>query len=241
MNREPPKHMLQAMKSTRESVRIRVHGVDGAIHTFTQYDDTLIRQTLDWLRPTSIFKQQRIEIPGAHSLTTFIAAQVSRIDILAEPRSRWIFPSELVEAVELTEPEFRALANGEEPPGTQKAAHPLKNTAFVLIDIALTGGHYVFLAKEPAGPRPAQNIENLGAVLPTTSFAFLLRTGGVAVLNIAKLLCFTVYRDRTQVSAAVWTSRQSRGAEFGIQQQSSGFRRFGEQAAAQRSPSERTT
>lgn len=232
MKVDTQRHTLLPMNNTTESVQIRVHGVDGSIQTFTQRTDSLIRQTLDWLRPTFIFKQQRIEIPGEHSLTTFIATQVTRIDIVTEPRSSWNLPSELVQAVELSETAFRALAKSPEPPEVQKASPPLENTALVLIDIALTGGHHVFLAQETAVSQPSQTIESLSAFLATTSFAFLMRTGGVAVLNVANLVCFTVYPDLGQVSAEAWTLRQRNGTALECPQGQSALRGLGEQEAA---------
>ncbi len=223
---------LLSVNNTTESLQIRVHGIDGSIQTFTQHDGSLIRQTFDWFRPRLIFAQKRIEIPGEHSLTTFLAAQVTRIDLLTEPRSSWTPPPDLVEAVELSETLFRALAKSPERPEVQNSSPPPEHTAMVLLDIALTGGHHVFLAQETAVSQPCQNIERLGTFLTTTSFAFLMRTGGVAVLNVANLVCFTVYPDPAQVSAEVWTLRQMKRTELGSSQRATVLRGFGEQEAA---------
>ena len=188
------------MYNATDTIEIRVHGVDGSIKKFTQRDGSLLRQTLDWFQPTHIFTQQRIEIPGERSFTTFIASQVTRIDLVTEPRSLSNASPGPVEAVELSEPAFRALAQGQHPPEVERTPPPSDNTAMVLLDIALAGGQHVFLALEtPASQRP-QDMERFSTLLTSTSFSFLTRTGGVALLNVANLMWFTVYPDPAQAS-----------------------------------------
>ncbi len=233
MKRERQSLSLKPMKNATESVQIRVHGVDGSIQMFTQHDDSLIRQTLDWFQPGCIFAQKRIEIPGEHSLTTFFVPKVTRIDLVAEPRSNWNLPTDLVEAVELTERAFWALAKSQQSQEVQRAPSPPDNTAMVLLDIALTGGQHVFLAQEAVVPRPSQDMQGFGTFLTTTSFPFLMRTGGVASLNVANLVCFTAYPDPAQVSADVWAVvRQRNSTEPGGPQRRSGLPQIGEREAA---------
>ena len=189
------------MNNTTETVQLRVHGVDGSIRTFTQRGAGLIRQTLNWFQPTYLFTQKRIEIPDERSFTTFIASQVTRIDLVTEPDSNRSLPPDLVEAMELSEPAFRTLAQTQPPPERQKVSPPADNTAMVLLDIALAGGQHVFLTQEMAVRSAPQEMQGLGTLLTTTGFTFRMRTGGVAVLNVANLMCFTVYPDPTQMSA----------------------------------------
>ncbi len=188
------------MINPTETIEIRVHGVDGSIKKFTQRDGSLLRQTLDWFQPTRIFAQERIEIPGERSLTTFIASKVTRIDLVTEPRSLSYASLGPVEAVELSEPAFRALAQAQHPHEVPKASPPPPNTAMVFLHIALAGGNHVFLALEMPVSHTPQDMETFGTLLTSTSFSFLTRAGGVAVLNVANLIWFTVYPDPAQVS-----------------------------------------
>jgi len=221
------------MNNTTQTVQIRVHGVDGSIRTFPQEGGSLIRQTLNWFQPTYIFTQKRIEIPGERSFTTFMVSQVTRIDLVTEPRSNWSLPPNVVEAVELSEPAFRTLARAPQPPERQKASLAPDDTAMVLIDIALSGGQHLFLAQEMAFSQPAQDMHMFGTLLTTTGFTFLMRTGGVAVLNVANVVCFTVYPDPAQLSADVSTAaRQRCGTELRSPQRESGLPGIGEQEAA---------
>ncbi len=190
------------MNNAPETIEIHVHGVDGSIKKFTQRDGSLLRQTLDWFQPNHIFTQQRIEIPGERSLTTLIASQVTRIDLVTEPRSTTNVSPGPVEAVELSEPAFRALAQGEHLHVVEKTSPPPDSTVMVLFDLALAGGKHVFLALETPVSHTPQNMESFSTLLTSASFSFLTRAGGFAVLNVANLMWFTVYPDPAEVSTA---------------------------------------
>ena len=221
------------MSNATETIEIHVHGIDGSIKKFTQRDGSLLRQTLDWFQPNHVFTQQRIEIPGEHSLTTFIASQVTRIDLVTEPHSLWNRAPGLVEAVELSEPAFRALAQGQQLHVVEKPSPPPDNTAMVLFDVALAGGKHVFLALETAVSQTPQNMESFSTLLTSTSFSFLTRTGGVAVLNVANLMWFTVYPDPAQVSMDARAAVLQRNAtEPGSPQRQYGPLEIDEQEAA---------
>ena len=200
------------MSNATEAIEIHIHGVDGSIKKFTQRDGSLLRQTLDWFQPNHIFAQQRIEIPGERSLTTFIASQVTRIDLVTEPRSPSNVSPSPVEAVELSEPAFRALAQHQELHVVEKTSPPPDNTVMVLFDIALAGGNHVFLALETPVSQTPQNMEGFSTLLTSTSFSFLTRAGGFAVLNVANLMWFTVYPDPAQVSTDARTTVRQRNA-----------------------------
>jgi hypothetical protein len=224
---------LRPMNNTTETIRIRVHGVDGSIRTFTQRGGGVIRQTLDWFHPTYLFAQQRIEIPGERSLTTFIASQVTRIDLVTEPRSNCHVPPDLVAAVELTEPAFQVLTQGEQPQEKPEESTLPHKTEKVLLDIALAGCQHVFLAQERAVSQPSQDMLRFSTLLTSKSLSFLMRTGGVAVLNIANLVCFTVYPDPAPVPAAVRaTVRPREATELANPQRESGLPEIGEWEAA---------
>ncbi len=221
------------MNNTTEIVQIRVHGVDGSIQTFTQRGGSLIRQTLAWFQPTCMFGQKWIEIPGERSSTTLIVSQVTRIDLVTEPRTNWSLPPASVEAVELSEPAFWALAEGQPPQAAQEASPAPDNTAMVLLDIALAGGRHVFLAQETAVSQPLPRPAEACPLARATSLSFLMRTGGVAVLNVANLVCFTVYPDPAQVLAVGRpTVSQRCGTELGSPQGQPGIPGLGERKAA---------
>ena len=123
----------ERLSNATETVQIRVHGIDGSIRTFTQRFGSLVGQTLNWFQPTYIFAQKRIEIPDERSLTTFFSSQVTRIDLITEPRSNWSFPPDLVEAVELSERAFRALAQPQQPRERQETPPSRDNAAMVFL------------------------------------------------------------------------------------------------------------
>lgn len=221
------------MSNATETIEIHVHGIDGSIKKFTQRDGSLLQQTLDWFQPNHVFTQQRIEIPGEHSLTTFIASQVTRIDLVTGPHSLWNPAPGPVEAVELSEPAFRALSQGQQLHVVEKPSPPPDNTAMVLFDVALAGGKHVFLALETAVSQTPQNMESFSTLLTSTSFSFLTRTGGVAVLNVANLMWFTVYPDPAQVSMDVRAAvLQKNATEPGSPQRQHGPLEIDEQEAA---------
>jgi hypothetical protein len=221
------------LNNATETLQIRVHGIDGSVQTFTQRGGSLIGQTLKWFQPTYIFTQKRIQIPGERSLTTFFASQVTRIDLITEPRSNWKLPPDPVEAVELSERAFRSLAQAQQPREKQEASPPRDNAAMVLLDIALAGGQHVFLAQEMAGRPAPQAMQGFDTLFTTTCYSFLMRTGGVAVLNVANLVCFTIYPDPAQVSAVACAAvRPRNNTEPGSPQRESGLPEIGEREAA---------
>jgi len=103
----------------------------------------------------------------------------------------------------------------------------------VLFDVALAGGKHVFLALETAVSQTPQNMESFSTLLTSTSFSFLTRTGGVAVLNVANLMWFTVYPDPAQVSMDVRAAvLQKNATEPGSPQRQHGPLEIDEQEAA---------
>ena len=223
----------ERLSNATETVQIRVHGIDGSIRTFTQRFGSLVGQTLNWFQPTYIFAQKRIEIPDERSLTTFFSSQVTRIDLITEPRSNWSFPPDLVEAVELSERAFRALAQPQQPRERQETPPSRDNAAMVFLDIAMAGGQHVFLAQEMAGRPAPQEMQRFDTLLTTTCYSFRMCMGGVAVLNVANLVCFTIYPDPAQVSADGCAAvRQRKSAVLGSPQRQSGLPEIGEREAA---------
>ena len=137
MKAEPQSICPLPMNDAAPSVQIRVHGTDGSIQTFTQHGDNLVRHTLDGFEPARMFTQQRITIANGCSLTTFITSRVTRIDLVTEDLSNWNLPPGLVEAVELTEPAFRALTQDRPPRERQEASRSPDRSVMTLLDIAV--------------------------------------------------------------------------------------------------------
>ena len=82
--------------------------------TFTQSEANLVNNIVNEFQPTQLFNREKIIIAGDNALTSFPARQVVRIDLVSEPPFHWILPPGIVDAVELTETEFRALLQNPE-------------------------------------------------------------------------------------------------------------------------------
>lgn len=220
------------MDNAAQTLQIRVHGVDGSIQTFTQHEDDLIRQTLDGFRPTRMLTQTKITIAGECSLTTFVPSQVTRVDLVTEHLSNWALPPGPVGAVELSEPAFRALVQDQPRRESRRASRAADKSVVALLDITVVGGQRVFLARQMAVERSAQQMQGFDTLFTTSSFWFLMRACGIAVLNVANLARFTVYRGPMQASADLRPGYHAHTSEPGNPHPQGGLSEIPEREAA---------
>jgi hypothetical protein len=195
------------------TAEIRVHGVDGSIQSFTQHEESLVKHICEAFQPARMFTGKRITIGSEHSLTTFQASRVTRIDLVTECLFHWNPALEPVEAVELTEAAFRALVLDQRPGDGPEASRSPDDSVMALLEVVVVGGQRLFLAQEmPASPS-GEHSPGFDSLFTGSSFSFLMRTGGIAVLNVANLARFTIYPGPLQIWEEVWPANHGGGRD----------------------------
>src|SRR5215510_10893743 len=108
------------MQNSNSGLEIRMHGTDGRLETFVQSEPAIADAILKNAQPGRLFGLEKIVIAGTHSLTAFVPSRLIRIDFVREGVACWAFPQGIVDAFELSEPEFRTKAHLDDVTNLQK-------------------------------------------------------------------------------------------------------------------------
>jgi hypothetical protein len=194
-------------------LQIRVHGVDGSIATFTQDKPALVRRILEDCQNPHFFTQDRITIAGQHSVTTFAASNIARIDLGYKEFSDWKFPQGIRNIVELKEPEFLYqaalfdLVHLERRQQRRTVGGPV----VVFLDIAILGGRHMFLKIMAVEELPADRLQRVHSFLAAPSLCFRRQSGGLAIVNLAHAVRFTIYPGLPEVPTDAWSANEENG------------------------------
>ena len=194
------------MKNKNTALEIRIYGADGGVETFTQQEDALAENILKDILPARLFTSDKIVIAGDFSLTAFVPARLSRIDFIKEGVACWAFPAGIVDAIELSEKEFRAQAHLDDPEHLEKREQARVSGEFAVgfVDIEMTGDLHVFLGVEFVVGLPVERLQRINLLLSAPSVHFRMRKGGIAALNLANLVRFTLYPGPAHAPADAW-------------------------------------
>ena len=204
------------MNHAAQDLEIHIHKLDGSMERFIQSETSLMKRILNEFQPARIFIQEKIIIADGDSLTSFPARQVVRIDLVSEPSPHWILPPEIVNAVELTETEFRALLQNPEPGDRWNQARAQDASEVAFLNVEMAGQQPLFLALEVAIGPPA---DRPGAILyplyplTTPALCFRMQTGGVAALNPLHLMRFTLSPAPQQTPMVAWPAHRADGSQ----------------------------
>ncbi len=103
--------------------------------------------------------------------------------------------------------------------------NPADNSVTALLEIALVGGEHLFVAQEVSAGSGADPVALFDTLFTTSSFSFLMRAGGIAVLNVAQLLWFTLYPSSVESSADVWQAQYADYVRSEIVDENQSFRK----------------
>jgi hypothetical protein len=81
--------MKTLKKAMSPCLRIRIHGIDGSLDTFTLTEPALIDRTLNELNPALVFTQDTIAVADADSQAAFLPPLLTRIDLITDRLSVW--------------------------------------------------------------------------------------------------------------------------------------------------------
>ncbi|HEV2436820.1 MAG TPA: hypothetical protein VG077_12540 [Verrucomicrobiae bacterium] len=197
------------MNTILHPLQIHMHKVDGSSETFVQNEEGLIKLILREFQPDCIFNRDRIVIADRHSLTSFPVSQLVRADLVSEQLSDWIFPPDLVHAVELTEMEFRALLQNPELRDQWNQARTPDTSVIIFLEIEMAGQSPLFLVREITSQQFLNQLEAISFLFDARSLCFRMRNGGVAVLNLAHLMRVTLFPASPQPPLEAWPAERS--------------------------------
>jgi hypothetical protein len=176
-------------------MEIRIHTQGGSVETFFQDDPSVAARIVNGIQTTNVFAADVITIAGDYSLTTFVASQVNRVDLIAEDLPLWEQPTDILDVVELPEDDFRERSHVNDPARLERRRSPKRTGEFaaVFVEVEMTGGSRVFLAAEIQVALEAERLPRLHMLFSAPAVHFRLLQGGISILNLKNLVRFTFY------------------------------------------------
>lgn len=200
------------MNQTNPKLQIRIHGVDGASSVFTQ-DAALAERIVNESQHPGFFAQERIIIAGRSSLTTFVASQITRIDLTGEGISmrKLKAPFKAPYLVEISKTDFllgleeRDLKNTDRKKQQRAPGQRFEG----LLDIHIVGGHHLYLKVIGEAVLPAERMQRINFYLTARGLSFRLPDGGLGVVNLANAVKFTSYPGPAEVPNDAWPANEN--------------------------------
>ncbi|HUA39910.1 MAG TPA: hypothetical protein VMA35_16060 [Candidatus Sulfopaludibacter sp.] len=202
------------MNTVLHQLQIHIHKTDSSSEMFVQNEEGPIKHILREFQPDCIFNRDRIVIVGRHSLTCLPVSRLARMDLVSEQLTDWIFPPNLVNAVELSEMEFRALVRNPELRDQWNQTHPQDVSVIIFLEVEMAGQAPVFLVMEIASKESGNQLDTLSAVFSGRALCFRMRNGGVAALNLAHLTRVTLFPGSSQAPLEAWPAERSQNSRL---------------------------
>ncbi len=201
------------MNAAQHLLQIHIHTADGSSGTFVQNEEDQAKWILRNFDPGRIFTRDKIIIADGHSLASFSTRRVVRMDLVSEQLSHWMLPSEIVNAVELSETEFQALLRNPELRVQWDPAQPPEASLVIFLMVELSGQPPLFLVMEIVGEPLADPLETVSPLLAAPALCFRMRSGGIAALNLAHLMCVTLFPGLQQPPTEAWPAQRLSGSQ----------------------------
>jgi hypothetical protein len=202
----------------RHDMEIRIHTCRGSIETFVQDDPALVARILKGIQDTKVFTGDTITIAGEYSLTTFVASQVNRVDLVGEDLPLWKYPTDIIDVVELSEDEFRERSHLNEPARLERrrTPKPTGELAVVFVEVQMTGGTRIFLAAKFKVGLPAERLQRLRALFSSVAVHFRTGQRGTAILNLKNLVWFTLNPGPDVTPIGAWPAHHLSGQQESV-------------------------
>jgi hypothetical protein len=217
-----PVEISQSLPTNEQNskLRVRIHGVDGSLATFTQEDPAVVEHMVRDCQRRDFFKQERITVAGQHSVTTLVLSKVARIDFAGEGLPRWKPPfgigMSVRDIVELPEQEFLYQMEARDLKHVERRRVRISpgNLAVAFLAIQLLGGRHLYLKVRIVDVPPAERLQRIRTFLELPSLSFQLDGGGLGLVNITNAVKFTGYPGPAEVPADAWSANEGEGDEL---------------------------
>jgi hypothetical protein len=187
-------------------LEIRFHLIDGSVESFVQTDGAAAVRLLEKIEPHRLFNNTRLIVADEYSKTVFVPAQVNRVDFVQAQYDCWHFPGGFSDMVELTEAEFRDRAYLDDPAQAEERdqPRPVGDLLVSFIELRFVGNTRVFVMVEGLVKLPTESHTFMNFLLSKRGAQVRLRSGGVAVLNLANLVRYSVYPGVKELPEDTW-------------------------------------
>jgi hypothetical protein len=175
-------------------MEIRIHTQSGSVETFFQDDPALAAEMLKAIRSTKVFANTLITIAGEYSLTTFVASNINRVDLVTVEFAAWKYFGGILDVVEISKDEFRERSHLDDPARQEPRRSPKQpgELAAVFVEVEMTGGSRIFLAAKIKVGLPVERLQLLRTQFSAAAIHFRMRPQGTGVLNLKNLVRFTL-------------------------------------------------
>jgi hypothetical protein len=194
------------MNPAATNLHIHIHKVDGSITTFTQDDAGKAIQILDDFRPAQIFAREKIVLADRHAYTALAVSKITRIDLDAESPAHLPFPAGIVEAVELTRPEFETLLQNPVMRRQWEQINRQAASVVMFLDLEMADGQTVLLTMEMNVGKPPDPDAWEEFSLNGSGLCFRRQAGGIAVLNLANVTRLTFFPGPLPTPPKAWNA-----------------------------------
>jgi hypothetical protein len=187
-------------------LEIRFHLIDGSVEPFVQDDTAAALRLLKKIEPQRLFNNTRLIVADEYSKTVFVPAQVNRVDFIQAQLDCWNFPGGFSDMVELTEAEFRERAYIDDPARAEKREQrrPVGDLLVSFIELRFVGNTRVFVMVEGLVKLRTECHTFMNFFLSKHGAQIRLRGGGMAVLNLANLVRYSVYPGVNDLPDDTW-------------------------------------
>lgn len=185
---------------------VRIHLENGSIYSFVQADEATATKTWEAIDPVRLFMQPRVVIAGDYSKSVFVGPAIVRIDFVQHFCPCWKFPEGYADVVEVSEGDFRKNVHLDEPRLMRKREErtPVGDLLVSFLKLEFRKAAPLYLMAELSVKLPAENQSFMRFLLSKAGFHMRLRGGGVGVVNLAQLSCYTAYPGVAQVPSDTW-------------------------------------
>ena len=145
-------------------------------------------------------------IAGAYSKSVFVCSEVVRIDFVQQAFGCWQFSEGYSDVVELSESDFRRYVHLDQPElmSKREIPTPVGDALVSFLKLHFRKSLPIFLMIEFPVKLPAENQSFMRFLLSKTAFHMRIRNGGVAVVNLANLIGYSVYPGVAQIPSDTW-------------------------------------
>lgn len=189
------------------NLQIRIHEVTGSVTSFIQSDPDMVKQLVDGFQPTLIFNQERLVVADTHSHTAFPMPKVTRVDLNSDSNSQLVFPTDLIDAYELTRPQFQALIRNPVMSEQWHNLNPHDKSVVVFLEVIMVGDESILLTMDMNTDATPGFNEMREYLLSRSALCFRMQNGGVAVLNLVNLTRLTLFPGSLDMPANAWPAR----------------------------------
>src|SRR3974377_2055051 len=197
-------------------MEVRIHTQSGSVESFFKDTPALIAAILKAIQSTKVFATNIITIAGDYSLTTFVASNVNRVDLVTGDFASWKYPGGILDVVELSEDEFRERSHLNDPARLERRRSPKQTGEFAVVfaEVDMMGGTRIFLAAKLKVGLPAERLQRLRSLFSAAAVHFRMRQDGTAILNLKNLVRFTLNPGPDVTPIDAWPAHHvSRGGE----------------------------